>query len=345
MAAPRKPRKATGKKSVAKAGGSKKATPRKAAPKHKYATKPLSKREVREIVKGESPRAANERRLAQDRAYYESQDKKMLFRSVKSEKFPKGIPIRDFAYRTNEKGEITRYEYIHDRSQTLSPREFNEIADNPLAIPHYIPVHGTFKTGKKGIVGYRNAQTNEIVSPHYRFQVFGKAFNTIPDYGETPEDVERSRLYYASLEYWKRKNKERSEDLVTSYRIKKLAIDKIEMTEQQVLADPEFQALCEELSAYANEQHQFTKEYVASIDFDIALVNERYGTNLLAPSVKDLQNAVGQSEDYQRVLIELGRRLPSEDRPVGSYGPGYIKLVVVPYMEMHMGATLFEGEE
>jgi len=340
-----KPRKKPGKKSIAKAGGSKSATPRKAVPKHKYATRPLSKREEREIVKGESPRAANERRLAQDRAYFESQDKKMLFRSVKSEKFPKGIPIRDFAYRTNEKGEITRYVYVHDNSFTLTPREFNDIADNPLAIPHYVPIHGTRKTGKKGIVAYRNSRTNEVVTPYYRFQVFGKKFSTIPNFRPTPEEVERSRLYYASLEYWKRKNKERSEDLVTSYRLKKLAVDKIEMTEQDVIADPEFQALCEELIAFNAEQQQFTKEYVGSIDFVKEEYNERYDTDISEFTVNDLKNLVGSNERYQEVLVELGRRLPSEDRPVGSYGPGYIKLVVVHHFEMLMGATAFEGDE
>lgn len=329
---PTKKSKAAGKK-AAKRGVAKKATPRKARG-EKHFTSPPSARE------------RNAQRLQEDIEYYRDQPLILEERRTKgTKKNPQGVRIKDLVEIFDSRGHVVGYR-SKDSDIRLTVTEFHKIADNPRAIRHYIPIYGERNAaGKRRIVAFRNASTQERVTPHYRYRVLGKYFRTIPEGLSLQEEepyVEKSRLYQASIDYWRRKDKERTEDLIQSYRLKMLAEGR-EMSREDVIDDPEFQGLVDELIEFSRVQHSFTKEYVGSIDFAIEEFNIEFGQDISQFTPKQIKDLYGMNPRYQEVLVLLGRRLPTEDRPVGSYPKGYMKDNVVPFYQAYIGAEEFEG--
>lgn len=303
---PPKKSKAAGKKAVAKRGVGKKPAPRKAAK-----AKSLSKAEL------------NRRRLEEDTTFYNRADKDRLgIRTKGSYKHPRGVKLEELDTIFDSKtSKAVGYEKIGDPDIYLSKKEYDLLGKNPRAIPRYIPIYeGVDKNGKPKVKHFIRSgdRTKTPVSAHYRYRIFGRHFKEID-----------KDLYVQSSLYWRHQKKQRSEDLLTSYK-NKMLMDGIEMNDEEINNDPIFQNLVELLISYSAEQQQFTDEYVKTIDSEIEYLNDYYGTDISEMSASQLRDLVGTNPDYQRVLVELGRRLPDEDKPVGSYGPGYMKINIEP---------------
>lgn len=285
-----------------KRGAAKKKAPAKAVP------KPAPRKRA-------SP-ALNKARLREDINYYEENYYDTNRRTKPSSKHKKGIQLKNLVYRN---GRYTS----SDGDIDISREEYDKLAVNPKAVPQYIPI----KEGKK-TVRYYNKQTGHVVTPYYR-TLFGKEFRKV----DTDEEVQRATAYEQSNRSAQSNRTLRHYDLINSYALRHPEFKQNYSSKDwrnAIANDPNFQRLVGELQGFNYRQLGITPENIATIDtilggsYDDATVEREQGL-LIAK--------LGEDPEYQRVLVELGRRLPGETRPVGGYGPGYIKTVVIPYYE------------
>lgn len=310
----RKPTKKTGKakKAVPKRGVAKKATPRKG----------LSKAERNKLM------------LANDIEYYEANKDKLVRRSKPTEQHKRGLLASSFRPEYDNQGNQIGFRSLDD-TQHISNVEYTRLtAVNPRAVPRYIPI----KEGKK-IVAYQNSITGRQVTPYYRHQIFGKYFRNLG------EEENVGVAYLESLEHAKREEGIRSNDLIDSYALRNPQFLEIygEKRYRSVIArDPEFNRLVEQLRVFSTGQRFVASGQVAE---EIELVSG-YVNKVKVSHDPEYQEALrilyGEDPDYQNVLVLLGRRKPDETRPVGTYGPGYIKAEVVPYYESIFSNVEFE---
>lgn len=341
---PKKKSTGAAKKAVSKRGvARKKATPRKE--KETPYNKPISRAEL------------NRNQLKEDIEYYKSMGaRNMYVRTRGTSKHPRGVPISELQY--NER----KHYWYHPRDPEVrvGEIEYENLSYNARALPKYEPIYrGKYKNGKPKIVGYRRAGTHNIVSEHYRKNIFGRYFRGMIDEERLPirdkngnplvpltkkqqeELDERSNVYYAGLEKWKRDIKLRENDLVNSYR---LIPEHRNMSRDDVLDDPEFQALVAELEV-------FTKNQTLDSSREAAIrVLQAEGIEVTEETVKDTREALalafGQDPRYKEVLVLLGRRLPSDTNPVGDMYPmPHVKFVVKPFYDAQVGATVYEGDD
>lgn len=317
---PPKKSKKVGKKSAAKRGVVDSITPRKASP------------------------STNRLRLQQDIRYYEEQDQPFDYnRHTKgTKKHPRGLPLRSLKpvyKRTHDREELVGYR-SEDNDIQISEREYQQLSYNRYAVPTYTPIHGTVKkgknAGKRTIIAYRNSITGHTVSPYYRNQIFGKEFRKV----DTPEQLERANAYIESLSQIKYNRNRRLADLMNSYSlVHPEYVDKNGHVMHSAIAkDSEFTFLIDRLeqlhaSAYVNQQ--------VVEEADIAL-GGTYDPDIVAEELEILKIDIGENEEYQQVLVALGRRLPGESNAVGTSDPHHIKMTVRPYYEAKSNQKVFE---
>lgn len=207
--------------------------------------------------------------------------------------------------------DIARYETYE------GPRQY--------AVPTYTPVRqGRTASGKPRIVGYRNTVTGEVVSSHYRFQVFGKYFKSAAgeQYKQTNNRLRRQRIV-------------RHYNLIESYRL--LHPD---LTTNQIAADRTFQGLVEELEGFSAQQRFANSQFVHDELEEVTDASE----DEIEVVQSNLRIQSGYNPRYQEVLVLLGRRLPSDTNPVGESDPNHIKNTVVPFYQVREGAVEFSEE-
>lgn len=198
---------------------------------------------------------------------------------------------------------------------------YNNVAPGKIRrAPVYVPMH---KNGK--VVAYRNGINGDIVTPHYRRKYFAKYFNPNPPVNESLTDEEYARVesYGQNLVNQRRLRTARSKDIVGSYQIRHP-----DMSRKEIRSSPEFQRLVMQLESYSARAYGITPE-------NIEILDEIYGP---ADYGTYLKGELGKNPQYQEVLVELGRRAPGEDFPVGESGKNHIELVVKPYYQnpMHL---------
>ena len=307
MAKPRKSSKSTGKKAVTKRGSSKKTSPRKVkVDKHK----------------------ANQDRLLQDRAYYEAQEPiNPLRRTKPTKKNPKGVTLASLLYRDKDVYNKEGYWYsASDKQVKLSDLEFKKLAANPMAVPAYTPLH---RDGK--IVAFRNTHNGDIVTPYYRYKVFGKYFNpkVTPEEFATgrrlnEKEQERGLTYKAMIKRQAHAKVSRGNDLARSYRLLHPT-----MNINQIKSDPTFQGLVGQLEAFHSNQYM-----------NITAANQQMILNIYGKTAEELND-----EGFAAVLVLLGRRLPNDPTPPGESDRDHIKNVVMPWLESMNNSVPIELEE
>jgi hypothetical protein len=274
----------------------------------KKASKKPSKRGV--ASKGATPRQKAERNkelLRGDLAFYESQEKKNFGRRTKgTANHPRGIPL--YALHQDARGNWVS----SDGEVKLSDREYERLANNPDAIPKYTPI----KRGGK-IVRYRNTRTGDIVTPYYRHQIFGKTFNNIEDEASRV----RSELYVESLEQMRHARLSRHHNLAESYQLVHP-----DMSLNEIYRSNDFQTLVEELTTFNYKAYGINLENIE--------IAQNAGYNI---DMETAKRELGRNQEYQQVLAALGRRLPSDNHPVGDSEPNYINDKVREYWARQYG--------
>jgi hypothetical protein len=270
----------------------------------------------------------NRRRLQEDIDYYEERKFDDKRRTPPSERHKQGIQLRSLRYDSRSDTYVTQ-----DGTVRITPEEYNRIGANPRAVPQYTPI----KDNNGKITGFYNVQTKHTVTPYYRYQIFGKHFRNV----DTEEDVERANLYQSSLELQRSNRLQRHHDLIESYSLRNPQFREANPTgwRTKIANDRTFRSLVSELQSYHYKQYGITPENVAIAD---EALGGTYNEATVETEVELLKEQLGEDPRYQEVLVLLGRRLPSEDRPVGSYGPGYIKSEVVPYYQSMFDSVEFE---
>ena len=305
---PAKKSKAAGKKAVPKGAVAKNAT----APKGKD----------RKPTKAE----INAAQLKADIEYYSRNEPTNVNRRTKStKKHPRGLPLSSLIYTAKD----GKYHSV-DNDIVISELEYNRLLVNPFAIPTYTPIHEV-KNGKKKIVGFRNSITGRRVTTHYRYKVFGHAFSNM-------ENIEQYRAYEESIRQQRYSKIKRHWNLVDSYKLLHP-----EMTNKQIVSDPDFQALALELESLHSSAYGITEQNIATMD---DLLGITYDEDILERQKTIIKEQLAKNPRYVEVLVALGRRLPSDTQIPGTSDPGHIKNVVVPYYQsLHSGTEFNEGEE
>jgi hypothetical protein len=204
-------------------------------------------------------------------------------------------------------------------------------AIDKYAIPQYIPIH----EGKK-IVAYRNSYTGERVSPYYRNKVFGRYFRG--DKLETEEEIKRANIYAEATQFQRKSRARRHYNLVASYQLRNP-----DMSVNQVLNDPTFNSLVQQLEVFHTGQYSFSSEQWTEM---LEYAEGYPGRDVIQEQQAQLSREMGENADYQHVLFLLGRRLPGDTNPVGESDPNHIKNTVAPYYEaLFHGTDFSEGEE
>ena len=272
------------------------------AKKPKKAGKKPSKRGV--VSKGATPlqRAnRNKELLSGDLAFYNNSEKKNYARRTKGNKeHPRGVAL--YTLKQDDKGVW----HSQDNTIRLSDAEYERLANNPDAIPKYTPIH---KNGR--IVRFRNTRTGDIVTPYYRYQIFGKTFNQIEDEATRI----RSTLYIESQEQQRHARLSRHHNLAESYQLVHP-----EMNLNQIYASQHFKNLVAQLTTYNYKSYGINIENIE--------IAQNAGYDI---SMDDAKRALGSDPGYQDVLAELGRRKPSDNHPVGDSEPNYINDQVRKY--------------
>lgn len=290
--------------------------PAKKPKKVSKAGKKPSKRGV--VRKGATPlqRAnRNKELLENDLSFYNRSEKKNYARRTKGNaEHPRGVPLYTLRY-------DGRFYASHDRSIVLTPKEYERLANNPDAIPRYTPIHNS----KGKIVRFRNTKTGDIVTPYYRYRIFGKTFNDIQD----EETRVRSELYTEANVQQRYTERRTHHNLAQSYQLVHPT-----MNLNQIYANSDFQSLVNELRSFNYSAYGINEENI--------LTAQNAGFDVTEESAK---RALGSNVEYQTVLAKLGRRLPSDNHPVGDSDPNYIKNVVQPYYERIRGYVFHEEGE
>lgn len=274
------------------------------------------KTNVKGAARKRSSAALNRKRLESDISYFEEYRFDTNRRTTPTASHKRGLPLKSLQYHNG------RY-YSGDREVNISREEYDKLALNPRAVPQYIPIKQNGKT-----VRYYNKQTGHVVTPYYR-RLFGQEFRKV----DTEEQVQRATAYEQANRSAQSNRILRHYDLINSYALRHPEFKENYGSRQwrnAIANDPNFQQLVAQLQGFNYKQMGITPENIATIDtilggsYDDATVEREQGL-LIAK--------LGEDPEYQQVLVELGRRKPGETRPVGSYGPGYIKNVVIPYYE------------
>ena len=228
-----------------------------------------------------------------------------------------------------------------DYRQPPSAREKNRMQleqdllqyNNTGKIPRYRPLYER-KGGKRKIKGYENATTGQRVSTHYR-KVFGRTFTYIPTEDINTTEllgyVDRANDYYDSMKSARAASRRTTSSIVESYKLKVEADTGTRPTTREVLADPYFQDRVDLLFMYSGQQHVFTssnyEQMVEGSPIDAGSKQRN------AEIARNLRLEVGSQPEYQQVLVDLGRRLPGDERPVGSYPTGELKARIQPILK------------
>jgi hypothetical protein len=233
-----------------------------------------------------------------------------------------------------------RRQYDKDYRRPPSAKEKNEMQlaqdlrqyENTGKIPRYRPIYQRVG-GKRKIKRYENTTTGQRVSAYYRRQ-FGKAFTYIPT-EDVPTTtllgyVDRANDYYDSIKKSRAAGRRTTASIVESYKLKVEADTGVKLTTRQVLADPFFQDRVDLLYMYSGQQHVFTssnyEQMVEGSPIDAGTKQKN------AEIARGLRLEVGSQPEYQQVLVDLGRRLDGDERPVGSYPVGELKARVQPIL-------------
>jgi len=293
--------------------------------------KATSKRAVAKKATAREGRAnkamINAERLRRDKRYYESQPATLdvLPRTGPTKKHPNGVTLASLQF-----DEIHNvYYHSQDREVRLTPAQYNKIPSqmtitNPYAVPGYTAIHNT----KGRIVAFRNVYNGELVSTHYKYRMFNKHFNpkiTPEEFREgrrlDDEELERAKAYEASTARQRYAKQSRTSDLVSSYK----SLHPL-MTRNQIVADPDFKNLVAQLELFhAGSYMNITEE-------NKEMLRRAYGE-----SVEQMND-----EGFAQVLVDLGRRLPSDTQVPGTSDPGHIKFVVRPALDALRGTEDFE---
>lgn len=241
-------------------------------------------------------------------------------------------------------GGITEAQRQRIISELARYRDFNEL-------PNYTPIHKTYPSGKR-ITGYKDTRTGDVVTPQY-YKTLRQAFTRTssgleyPPTSATPRireqvlrqfeagELERAEAFLALEGSRQRRTEIRHASIIESYQIKQASEGNI-MSAREVARDPNFIALLDELESLTAQQRMFsTDNYEQMIkgtpqDIPLDTPNRR---EVLEAQAKAFRDLLGSNPRYQELLEELGRRLPGDTRPVGSYKSGELKLVVEPFYE------------
>ena len=205
---------------------------------------------------------------------------------------------------------------INEELLSADIKYYNSVSPGVLKkAPVYTPLH---KNGK--IVAYRNTINQKIVSVRYRERYYTRYFYPKPEDGEKLSSEELARVEATD----KVRNQQRrirtahTKDLVGSYQLRHP-----NMSRKEIRQSADFQDLVLQLESYSARAYGITPE-------NMQILDEIYGP---ADYEDFLKGELAKNPAYQDVLVKLGRRLPGETAPVGSYAKGHIKLVVAPYYE------------
>lgn len=260
--------------------------------------------------------ALNQARLKSDIEYYQENYFNDERRTKPTARHKQGIQLKSLKYSNG------RY-VSQDGDVSITRDEYERLALNPKAVPRYTKI----KVGGK--TRFYNIQTKHVVTPYYRYQIFGKHFRQV----DTEEEVMRATAYEQSNQAARAQRTHARMSLIESYALRHPEFQENYSKRDwrnAIANDPNFRNLVEQLQTWNYKQFGITPENIETID---TILGGSYDTSTVNREEGELIAQLGEDPDYQRVLVELGRRLPSETRPVGSYGPGYIKNVVVPYYD------------
>jgi hypothetical protein len=272
-------------------------------------------------------KALNEERLNEYiRLYEENLPTNTRRRTKANEVHPRGVPLENLIEYTDKHKNI-RYRSV-DKSIDISNSDYLQLLANPNAVTRFTPIH-EMQLGRKRIVAYRDMETGQQVTPYFMSKYFRPYFSS-------GDDGERARAYEASVQQGKLDRRARHYNLIDSF-----AIRNPQFREQwpknwrsKIAKDPTFNRLVDELETWHYKMFGITED-------NIIIYDEEYNIPINLETYEEqkewLISKLGEDKDYQQVLVELGRRLPSEERPVGSYGPGYIKSEVIPFYENYFG--------
>jgi hypothetical protein len=199
------------------------------------------------------------------------------------------------------------------------------------SLPIYVPHKRRGQKGRR----YRNTQTGEVVSDYYYSKVLNK---NLRDQSQVTYSSQTERAYRQQTRRAQIRERNKSKDLVDTFSLRSQVLGN-PMSDAEIRNDERFDALVEELRYWSTWERIFaTPENLAkytgigSDDLIDALLIQQAGKT---PEQVRLEayNKIISHPEYKRVLTELGRRDPADDRDIGTYGPGYIKAVVVPYYQ------------
>lgn len=325
----RKPRKGVTKKAKKAAKKAPRgATPKKVAPRRSY-TKP----------------GLNQEFLTNDIAYYEENVSKGRPRTPPTPEYPKGVLLSGLHYeeqRHLSKDQYGRNMYVKtgyyvsdDGKVRITEAQYTLLSNNPNAVPRYVPIKD--KNGK--IVKYYSAQTKQLVTPYYRNKVFGSHFrNRFLQVGEENEGYEEALAMAnayekAQIRYRSVLNK-RSRDLMYSYAEAhpEFKDENGVIRTRELLSNPAFQQNVLDLQRYNSlSQYGFDPYNVAKAD--VALGGKASAEQVRA-DMEAVQAMVNLDPAYWQLLVDLGRRVPNDRRPVDSYkNTGYYENLARPYFK------------
>jgi hypothetical protein len=315
-------------------------------PRKKPAKKASKTTKKRGVVKPTTSRRTspelNKGRLREDIAYYEDNAKDYSRRTKPTIKHPKGLPLDSLLpNKFDDKGNVTEY-ISYDGDIKLTDADYERRAINPNAVPTYIPI----RKGNKITSYYRQGARGQVVTRYYRDKIFGKTFRTT---GDTQEEIDRSIAYEQSNLLNKHRRQSRRYSLVDSYllvhpelEVKKRNGERDKnKTRVAVLNDDNFIQLVERLQSYNYELYGLNIQNVELMDAAL------YGSINIGRSeqeLKALRMELNESKDYQNILVELGRRLPSDTFPVDTSPVRYIPDHVKPYYESKNNSVEFSEE-
>jgi hypothetical protein len=198
--------------------------------------------------------------------------------------------------------------------------------------PTYVPVKK--RRGQKGR-RYRNVDTGEIVTEYYYSKVLSRHLANTEDisYHEGTYNAYRQHLRRA-----RRLEVVKHHDLIESYELRQETLGN-PMSATEIAEDAHFQQLIEELKYWSTWERIFQspENFRAYTGLEMDSVYDRLLVERTGKTPEQLRveayNAIISNPEYKRVLTQLGRRDPADDRDIGTYGPGTIKAVVVPYYQ------------
>lgn len=219
-------------------------------------------------------------------------------------------------------------------NQDRLERDLNKLRGG--SFPTYVPYKRKGQKGRR----YRNVETGEIVTDYY----YSKVLNAELRKDDITYSAQTYRSYQTHLRRQREIQRSRDSNVIESFSLRQDVLG-APMTDEEIIEDDRFQDLVDELRYWSRWERIFsTPENLARYtgigtdDIIDRLLIERTGKT---PEElrEEVYNAIISNPEYQRVLVQLGRRDPTETREIGSYPTGHMKLVVVPhYQSMLQGS-------